>query len=392
LSATLRDANGNVLTGRTVAWASSATGVATVNGSGVVTGQGAGTATITATSEGKSGTAAVTVTVVPVATVSVTPSTLSLAVGQTGQLTATPRDANGNALSGRVITWTTSASGVATVSSGGVVTGVSDGTATITATSEGKSGTAAVTVEQGSAAYPNQPAGATALGVSTLDFGRFVATEPETASQPFWYVTKSNLSTVTDNSAPRNPTKVGAVRVTDATANCSIGGGYTMGKLESLSRFVPPSDVRVLYISFYFKMTGTNPRVYVNGLKFFNVFGRNFATTSILELWATNDETGAGPYGIGWVGQDANNSPTFGTTSKTLVAGQWYHVEATINYATKVHTLWIDGVKRGEGTNGASMTAPEAFQWGWVYGGGPCASSGQDWYMYHDEMYMAYTR
>jgi trimeric autotransporter adhesin len=390
LSATLRDANGNVLTGRTVAWASSATGVATVNGSGVVTGQGAGTATITATSEGKSGTAAVTVTVVPVATVSVSPTSLPLAVRQSGQLTATARDANGNVLSGRVITWTTSASGVATVSSGGLVTGVGAGTATITATSEGKSGTAAVTVEEASAAYPNQPAGAIALGASTLDFGRLKATYPETASQPFSYVSKSNLSTVTDNAAPLNPTKVGAVRITDATASCSAGGGYTIGKLESASFFVPPSDVRVLYLSFYFKMTGSNPRVYVNGLKFFNVFGST--TTSILELWPTNYQTGAGPFGIGWVGQDGTRSPTFGTTSLNLVAERWYHVEATINYSTKVHTLWIDGEKRGEGTNSANMTKPEFFQWGWVYGGGPCQGSGQDWWMYHDEMYMAYTK
>jgi hypothetical protein len=152
---------------------------------------------------------------------------------------------------------------------------------------------------------------------------------------------------------------------------------------------VPPSDVRVLYLSFYFKMTGSNPRVYVNGLKFFNVFGST--TTSILELWPTNYQTGAGPFGIGWVGQDGTRSPTFGTTSLNLVAERWYHVEATINYSTKVHTLWIDGEKRGEGTNSANMTKPEFFQWGWVYGGGPCQGSGQDWWMYHDEMYMAYT-
>jgi len=68
LTATLRDANGNILTGRTVSWSSSNTTVATVAGSGTsatVTGKSNGTATITATSEGKSGTATITVNIPP---------------------------------------------------------------------------------------------------------------------------------------------------------------------------------------------------------------------------------------------------------------------------------------------------------------------------------------
>jgi uncharacterized protein YjdB len=61
LSATLRDALGNVLTGRAVAWASSNTQVATVNQTGLVTAQNKGETTVMATSEGVSGTAAVNV-------------------------------------------------------------------------------------------------------------------------------------------------------------------------------------------------------------------------------------------------------------------------------------------------------------------------------------------
>src|SRR5207302_179402 len=75
LGATAQDSTGNPLSGRTVTWTSSNGGVASVNGSGLVTGASAGTATITATSGGKSGSAAVTVVVVPVATVSVSPAT-----------------------------------------------------------------------------------------------------------------------------------------------------------------------------------------------------------------------------------------------------------------------------------------------------------------------------
>src|SRR3989449_5723764 len=150
LTATPRDASGSPLTGRVVTWTTSSAAVATVNSTGLVTGQGAGTATITATSEGQSGAATITVTqpTVPVASVSVAPTSLSLTVGQTGQLTATPRDASGNPLSGRVVTWTSSSAAVATVNSTGLVTALGAGTATLTATSEGKSGTAAITVTQ----------------------------------------------------------------------------------------------------------------------------------------------------------------------------------------------------------------------------------------------------
>src|SRR5256885_10698874 len=101
---------------------------------------------MTATSEGGSGSAAVAVSTVAVASVVVSPGTGSRQVGQTVQLTATPEDAGGTALTGRVVTWGSSNPAVATVNGSGLVTGMAAGPATITATSEGKSGTAAITV------------------------------------------------------------------------------------------------------------------------------------------------------------------------------------------------------------------------------------------------------
>src|SRR5437016_633516 len=146
LTATPEDSTGTALTGRAVTWATSNPAVATVSVSGLVTGVAAGSATITATSEGQSGTSALTVTNVPVASVTVSPATATVTIGTTTQLTATPKDANGTALSGRVVTWVTSNAAAATVSASGLVTGVAAGSATITATSEGQSGTAALTV------------------------------------------------------------------------------------------------------------------------------------------------------------------------------------------------------------------------------------------------------
>ena len=146
LTVTLSDANDNTLTGRPVAWSTSAPTVATVSRSGLVTGKAAGSATITATSEGKTGSAAVTVTLVPVASVVVSPATLTLPVGSAAQLIVTLKDASGRTLTGRPVAWTSSAPTVATVSPSGLVTANVVGAATLTATSEGRSGTSALTV------------------------------------------------------------------------------------------------------------------------------------------------------------------------------------------------------------------------------------------------------
>src|SRR5881398_123586 len=97
----------------------------------------------------KSDTANVTVTCVPspVASVSVAPPSATVPVGQSVQLSATPKDANGNALSGRAVTWSSTDTTIARVNGTGLVTGRAAGSATITASSEAKSGAAVVTVQ-----------------------------------------------------------------------------------------------------------------------------------------------------------------------------------------------------------------------------------------------------
>jgi hypothetical protein len=134
--------------GATFAWQSSNPAVATVSATGAVTGVSIGSATITASSAGRSATMAVTVIRTPVATVSITPAVVSIDSAKTVQLTATVRDSNSVALSDRTITWTTSNPAVATVSSTGLVTGVSTGSATVSAVSEGKVGAVPVAVNQ----------------------------------------------------------------------------------------------------------------------------------------------------------------------------------------------------------------------------------------------------
>ena len=117
------------------------------------------------------------------------------------------------------MTWATSAPAVAKVSAGSVVTAQVVGTATITATSEGQSGSATVTVPHVQASYPNQPAGAVPMLVWKMDLSNVVATSPKTDSQPWDYASGNPPSrltwapTVTDSTAPLNPTKVGRLEI-----------------------------------------------------------------------------------------------------------------------------------------------------------------------------------
>ena len=144
-TAVLRDDQGATLIGRDVVWISSNPQVATVN-NGNVAAVGAGTSTITATSEGRSGSALLTVSPAPVATVLVSLSQSSITVGATAQATASARDANGNPLTGRLVQWSSSNPGVATVAGNGQITAVSAGTTTVSATSEGRTGSATLTI------------------------------------------------------------------------------------------------------------------------------------------------------------------------------------------------------------------------------------------------------
>ncbi|MEQ9569005.1 MAG: Ig-like domain-containing protein [Longimicrobiales bacterium] len=124
--------------GATVNWTSSATGVAMVSTSGVVTAVGLGTATITATVAGEGASATAAVTVQP-SSVAVAPATAEIGVDETVQLTATITGGSGLSVS-----WSSADETVATVDGDGLVTGVASGTVDVTAAVDGQPGVEAV--------------------------------------------------------------------------------------------------------------------------------------------------------------------------------------------------------------------------------------------------------
>jgi len=81
-----------------------------------------------------------------VASVQLTPAASSVLVGSTVQFSAMPRDAQGNAVAGKTMTWSASPASRASVSASGLVTGLQPGDVTVTVTADGRSADATVTV------------------------------------------------------------------------------------------------------------------------------------------------------------------------------------------------------------------------------------------------------
>jgi uncharacterized protein YjdB len=132
-----------------VTWTSSNTAAATIDANGIATALAVGTSTINAVAKGVSASAGLTVTVAPktLTTVSVTPQAATVTAGATQQFAATAIYSDGSktdvTLSG---SWSSSNVAVATINSAGVAKSISAGTAAITASTGGKSGTSSLTV------------------------------------------------------------------------------------------------------------------------------------------------------------------------------------------------------------------------------------------------------
>jgi uncharacterized protein YjdB len=146
LVATAFDARGVAVTGRPVVWTTNNAGVAAVTQTGRVTGLLPGTAVITAVVDGAAGHSTVTVSLMPIARVIVTPAEVTIDPGKSATMTARALDALGNTLIGRAMTWSSGDTRIVTVDQSGVVRGVRRGSSVITATAEGKAGTATVRV------------------------------------------------------------------------------------------------------------------------------------------------------------------------------------------------------------------------------------------------------
>ena len=379
-TATTRDAASNVLTGRSIAWSSSNGGVATVSATGVVTAVAAGSAQIAASSEGKTGSATLVVNVpapVPVASVSVALAASTLNAAQTTQATATTRDASNNVLAGRVIAWSSSNAGVASVSASGVVTAVAAGSAQITATSESITGSATLTVS-----VPSPSAGCASPQAGWIWCDDF---EVNRTASYFEY----------DNAGGS------FVRATGVGVNGTMGmrGHFNAGQSNAGSLKVAfgkiPTSLRAvdagtaIYREIFWRMRVKNQAGWTGGggdklSRATSIVNNNWAQSMIAHVWAgagaqTNQlmvDPASGTDASGnlitttyndftnlrWLGLATSTTPVFDAAH----VGQWHCIEARAKLndagsSNGVQELWIDGVLEAQRTGLNFVGAYSAF-------------------------------
>ena len=231
LTATINPGSANINTGKT--WSSNNTGVATVNSStGLVTAKANGTATITVrTGNGKTASCTVTVQTSPKG-ISLNRSNASLDMNgtKTVQLSVSSYNPSSSNVS-KTITWSSSNSNIASVSTSGLVTGKSNGTATITATTtNGKTASCSILVQTSPASVTLNRTSAT-LDMSGTTTVQLTATiNPGSANintGKTWSSNNTGVATVNSSTglvtAKANGTATITVRTGNGkTASCSI--------------------------------------------------------------------------------------------------------------------------------------------------------------------------
>lgn len=148
--------------------------------------------------------------------VSVIPTSKDLTIGETVQLSATVSPSNATR---KDITWSSSKSSVATVSSSGLVTAVSEGTTTITATADGKNGTCSISVTKAYVAVAEVKFEKTELSLFEGDEATLTASVlPEDATDKTinWSSSDNSIATIESG-------KVKAIKEGSATITASAG-------------------------------------------------------------------------------------------------------------------------------------------------------------------------
>jgi len=243
LLATAYDAGQNALPDRAIIWTTSDAAVATVDANGLVTAKAKGTATITASAEGKSGTSEFTVAPGAVSKVLVTPSSVSMLSGDKQQFAASAQDASGTVLTGKTVVWTSNDLQVATVS-GGDVTALAGGSATITATVDGVSGTATVTVAKTPVATVSvAPATVTVgskarLSATVVDAKGNVVTDRVVT----WSMPSNSFASIDPNTGDVTGIAAGSVTATATSEGKSGSATVTVTQVAVKSVSVAPSN------------------------------------------------------------------------------------------------------------------------------------------------------
>ncbi|MHC4094020.1 MAG: Ig-like domain-containing protein, partial [Planctomycetota bacterium] len=364
--------------------------------------------------------------------VDVTPSAFTVDVGSQRQLDAQVTDSYGNPIN-QAVTWTSSRSTVATVSSGGTVSGVSNGDATIRATaSGGTSNTSDATVTSpttdggggggsGSGVTPgtNEPSAFVTINRQPWDVVPYSGSGAAPASSNYWKTnTPGDYRIVTDQNAP-----ISAPEVLEALQLAGEGNGNTISKCWI--HF--PNYGQDIYTKLFFSVWMKLESGWVNNpvgakLAFFRLptWGRYNGHNSVYIGLDNNGNSGSTPDADqlnvqvnlqGTPGGNRNlyanvnsSAANIGTGAGNDRRGKWVLVEVLLELNTTgnattgagangVVKVWVDGVPTADYRDIAFRDPADAWTWqsvDWVlvYGGGPGAPS-TDQRIFADEIYLS---
>lgn len=208
-------------TDKTVTWSTSSSTYATVS-NGVVTGKAEGQVTITAKAGNYSASCVVTVKSVKVTGVTMSPTSLSINIGETSTLSANISPANAT---NKSVTWSSSNSCV-TINANGVITGVSAGSATITVTTSDGGFTATCSVTCKAVAVTSITLSPESLslylGGSKASVTATVAPDNATDKTVTWSIDKTSIATISASGSTVEVTPVAAGTATLTAKSGSI--------------------------------------------------------------------------------------------------------------------------------------------------------------------------
>jgi hypothetical protein len=298
----------------------------------------------------------------PVATVTLSPASGSVGVAGTLQLAATLRAANGALLTGRVVTWSSSNALVASVNSGGLVTGVLVGSATITATSEGQSGSAPVTVTAlppppPPGSWPHEPSGFTVIeetGWETGVLGKWVLYN-QSGDKP---ITVTNI--------------LGSLLGESRALQIGFAAGHSGGGGTEARWDIPSAQQRSeIYVGYWVQVnpqwqghgSGINKMIYL----------ADGGSGGFSAMWYEMYGAGSAPLGLYVVNQSGYSPGGFteNVTPVTFTRGVWHQVEIYQKQGSPgIVRVWVNGVLAVDRSDVTTRTGPiDAVTLSGIWGG-----------------------
>ena len=266
-----------------VSWLSSDSTIANVGGTGILTALKAGSVTVTASLGSVSGSAVILVNAPTLSALTITPTSFSIATGQSQQLLAQGvySDGSSHDVTSQV-SWSTNNGGVATVSGIGLVSGASAGSATITATYGAVNRTASVTVTaiclQSIFVVPGSASVATGQTQAFAANGLFSdGSTSDITSSVTWSSSATNVATI-DPTGLATGVSAGNATITATSGSATGSGTLTITSAVLASIDISPDDETI--------PTGGQLPLSLTG-----TFSDNTTQNIAKATWSTSDPT-----------------------------------------------------------------------------------------------------